>query len=72
LHDRSDTEFEKLLNFDKSFFEEEEDEGYVSLDNVENNYVGNEEDSDNKKFKTFILCFIVILSFKLEICGVLI
>ncbi|XP_068490461.1 uncharacterized protein [Phaseolus vulgaris] len=40
LHDSSDSEFEKLLNFDKSFSEGEEEEGYAPLDNIEDNYVG--------------------------------
>jgi len=37
------------------------------LDNV-----GIEEESNNYKLKTFILCFVVILSFELENCGDLI
>jgi len=32
LLDNSDSEFEKLLNFDKSFYEGEEEEGYAPLD----------------------------------------
>ncbi|XP_068503602.1 uncharacterized protein [Phaseolus vulgaris] len=47
LHDSSDSEFEKLLNFDKSFSKGEEEEGYAPLDNIEDNYVGIEEESDS-------------------------
>jgi len=35
LHDNFDSEFERLLNFDKSFFEGEEEEGYASANNIE-------------------------------------
>ena len=47
LHDTSDSEFRKLLNSDKSFSEGEEEEGYASLDNMEENYVEIEEESDS-------------------------
>jgi len=47
LHDSSDSKFEKLLNFYKSFSEVEEEEGYATLDNIEDNYVGIEEELDN-------------------------
>jgi len=40
LHDSSDSEFEKLLNFEKSFTEGEEEEGCAPLHNIEDNYVG--------------------------------
>jgi len=42
LHDNSDSEFEKIINSDKNFSEGEEEKGYVSLDNMEENYVENE------------------------------
>jgi len=45
LHDSFDSEFERLLNFDKSLLEGEEEEGYVPLDDdIEDNYVGVEEE----------------------------
>jgi len=48
LHDSSDSEFEKLLNFDKSLSEGEEEEGYAPLDDdIEDNYVGVEEEYDD-------------------------
>jgi len=46
LHDSSDSEFERLLNH-KSCFEGKEEEGYTSLDNMEENYADIEEESDN-------------------------
>ena len=46
LHDSSDSEFERLLNY-KSCSEGEEEEGYASLDNMEENYVDIEEESDS-------------------------
>ena len=45
LHDNSYSEFEKLLNFDKSFSEGKE-ETYAPLNNMKENYVGIEE-ADN-------------------------
>jgi len=46
LHNSSDFEFERLFNFEKSLSEGEEEEGYVPLDDdIENNYVGIEEES---------------------------
>ena len=71
LHDNSNFEFENLLNFKKSFSKREE-ERYVSLVNIKDKYVKIEEESNNQKFKTFILYFVVILSFELEICSILI
>jgi len=48
LHDSFDSEFERLLNFDKSLSEEEEEEGYAPLDDdIEDNYVGVEEEYDD-------------------------
>ncbi|XP_027922846.1 uncharacterized protein LOC114180752 [Vigna unguiculata] len=48
LHDSSDFEFERLLNFDKSLSEGEEEEGYAPLDDdIEDNYVGVEEEYDD-------------------------
>jgi len=46
LHDISDSEFEKLLNSDKSVSEGEEEDGYASLDNMEDNYAEIEKESD--------------------------
>ena len=46
LHDNSDSEFERLLNY-KSCSEGEEVKGYASLDNMEENYVHIEEESDS-------------------------
>jgi len=47
LHDSSDSEFEKLLNFDKSL-SGGENEGYAPLDDdIEDNYVGIEEEYDD-------------------------
>jgi len=47
LHDSSDSKFERLLNFDKSLFEGEEEEQYAPLDDdIEDNYVGVEEEYD--------------------------
>ncbi|WVZ04026.1 hypothetical protein V8G54_024832 [Vigna mungo] len=41
LHDSSHFEFERLLNFDKSLSEGEEEEGYAPLDDyIADNYVG--------------------------------
>jgi len=37
VHNSSNSEFERLLNY-KSCFEGEEDEGYASLDNMKENY----------------------------------
>ena len=48
LHDSSDSEFERLLNFDKSLSEGEEEERYAPLDDdIEDNYVGVEEEHDD-------------------------
>lgn len=48
LHDSSDSVFERLLNFDKSLSEGEEEEGYAPLDDdIEDNYVGIEEEPDD-------------------------
>jgi len=47
LHDSSNFEFEKLLNFYKSFSDGEEEEGYALLNNTKDNYVGIEEELDN-------------------------
>ena len=48
LHDSSDSEFERLLNFDKSLSKGEDEEGYAPLDDdIEDNYVGVEEESDD-------------------------
>jgi len=50
LHDSSDFEFERLLNFDKSLLEGVEEEGYAPLDiDIEDNYVGIEEESYDQK-----------------------
>ena len=47
LHDSSDSEFERLLNFDNSLLEGEEEEGYAPLDDdIEDNHVGVEEEYD--------------------------
>jgi len=46
LHDSSDSEFERLLNY-KSCSEGEEEEGYASLDNIEENYADIEKESDS-------------------------
>jgi len=46
LHDSSDSEFERLLNY-KSCSEREEEEGYASLDNIEENYTDIEKESDS-------------------------
>jgi len=45
--DSSNTEFEnteEIFNFNQAFFEGEEEEGYTPLDNIEDNYVGIEEE----------------------------
>ena len=48
LHDSFDSEFERLLNFNKSLSEGEEEEGHAPLDDdIEDNYVGIEEESDD-------------------------
>ena len=48
LHDSFDSEFERLLNFDKSFSRGEDEEGYAPLDvDIKDNYVGVEEESDD-------------------------
>ena len=47
LCDSSDSEFERLPNINKSLSEGEEEEGYAPLDNdIEDNYVGIEGESD--------------------------
>ncbi|XP_027915193.1 uncharacterized protein LOC114174556 [Vigna unguiculata] len=47
LHDSSDSEFERLLNFDNSLLEGEEEEGYAPLDDdIEDNHVRVEEEYD--------------------------
>ena len=48
LHDSFDSEFERLLNFDKSLLKGEDEEGYAPLDDdIEDNYVGVEEEYDD-------------------------
>jgi len=48
LLDSSNSKFERLLNFDKSLSKGEEEEGYAPLDNdIEDNYVGIEEEYDD-------------------------
>ncbi|MDV3189249.1 MAG: hypothetical protein Q8844_02665 [Pigeon pea little leaf phytoplasma] len=45
--DSSNTEFEnteEIFNFNQAFSEGEEEEGYTPLDNIEDNYVGIEEE----------------------------
>jgi len=48
LCDNFNSEFERLLNFDKSLSEGEDEEGYAPFeDNIEDNYIVIKEESDD-------------------------